>query len=59
MPGHDIPASIPATRLPGLRVLVPIAVVVGILLATTLVLWAQYGGAVFYEMIAAGIALCF
>jgi hypothetical protein len=30
----------------------------GVLLATALVLWAIYGGAVFYEMILAGIATC-
>jgi hypothetical protein len=59
MPGHDIPASLPPARVPGARLLVPIAAAAGALLATTLVLWAYYGGAVFYEMIAAGIALCF
>ena len=31
----------------------------GVLIAGTLVLWAYYGTAVFYEMIAAGIAMCF
>jgi hypothetical protein len=30
----------------------------GILLGGTLVLWAQYGAAVFFDMIAAGIAAC-
>ncbi|HVY58675.1 MAG TPA: hypothetical protein VHA77_12560 [Xanthobacteraceae bacterium] len=30
-----------------------------LLVASTLVLWAHYGSAVFYEMIAAGIAACF
>jgi hypothetical protein len=29
------------------------------LLAGTIVLWAHYGTAVFYEMILAGIAACF
>ena len=33
--------------------------VVGVLIAGTLALWAYYGTAVFYEMIAAGIAMCF
>ena len=58
MPGHDIPAAIPARAL-GPRLLVPVAVATGALLAATLGLWAHYGGAVFYEMILAGIALCF
>jgi hypothetical protein len=39
--------------------LVLLAAVVGVLLATTIVLWAHYGGAVFLEIIAAGIASCF
>ena len=30
----------------------------GVLIAATLALWAYYGTAVFYEMIAAGIAMC-
>jgi hypothetical protein len=34
------------------------AAAVGVLLAGTLALWAYYGTAVFYEMIAAGIAMC-
>ena len=35
------------------------AAVAGLLLAGTAGLWAHYGTAVFYEMILAGIALCF
>jgi hypothetical protein len=31
----------------------------GVLIAATLTLWAYYGTAVFYEIIAAGIAMCF
>ena len=31
----------------------------GVLLAATFGLWAYYGTAVFFEMIAAGIAACF
>ena len=30
----------------------------GVLIAGTLALWAYYGTAVFYEIIAAGIAMC-
>jgi hypothetical protein len=36
-----------------------IAGVAGILVAGTLALWAHYGTAVFFEMLAAGIAACF
>jgi hypothetical protein len=41
------------------RPLALVAGVVGVLLAATLALWAHYGNAVFFEMIRAGIALCF
>ena len=33
--------------------------VVGALAAGTVVLWAYYGSAVFFEMIMAGLAFCF
>jgi hypothetical protein len=36
-----------------------LALLVGALVAATLGLWAHYGTAVFYEIIAAGIAVCF
>jgi hypothetical protein len=36
-----------------------VAGVGAILLATSGVLWAHYGTAVFYEMIVAGLAFCF
>jgi hypothetical protein len=32
---------------------------VGLVLGGTLLLWAHYGTAVFFEMVAAGIAACF
>jgi hypothetical protein len=35
------------------------AAVTGALIAGTVTLWAYYGTAVFYEVIAAGIAMCF
>jgi hypothetical protein len=41
------------------RPLALIAVVVGALIAGTTALWAYYGTAVFFELIAAGIAMCF
>lgn len=47
----------PAGRLS--RPMMAAAVIVGFMLAATLVLWAYYGTAVFYEMILAGLAACF
>jgi hypothetical protein len=41
------------------RSLLVVAVVAGVLIAATLALWAHYGTAVFFEIIAAGIAACF
>ncbi len=35
------------------------AAIVGLMLAGTIVLWAHLGSAVFFEMIAAGLAACF
>jgi hypothetical protein len=40
------------------RPLALIAVVVGLLIAGTTALWAYYGTTVFFEMVAAGIAMC-
>jgi hypothetical protein len=40
------------------RSLLVAAAAIGILLGGTLVLWAQYGAAVFFDMIAAGFAAC-
>ena len=36
-----------------------VGVVAAALIGATLVLWAHYGAAVFFEIIAAGIAACF
>jgi len=41
------------------RPFVVLAALAGLLVAATLALWAQYGTAVFFEIIAAGIAACF
>jgi len=38
--------------------IVAVAVVVALLLAGTVALWAHYGTTVFYEMIVAGLAAC-
>lgn len=36
-----------------------VGAVFAVLMAATLVLWAHYGTAVFFEIIAAGLAACF
>jgi len=41
------------------RPVVAVAAVVVALVGATLALWAHYGTAVFFEIIAAGIAACF
>jgi hypothetical protein len=48
-----------AARRPVSRPLLAVAVVFGALFAGTILLWAHYGSAVFFDMIAAGIAACF
>ena len=51
-------AAVHSPRFASLPVLLAGAVV-GALIAATLVLWVHYGTAVFFEIIAAGIAACF
>jgi hypothetical protein len=41
------------------RPFVILGAVAGVLIAATLALWVHYGTAVFFEVIAAGIAACF
>jgi hypothetical protein len=41
------------------RPLLLLAALCGVLIAATLALWVHYGTAVFFEIIAAGIAACF
>jgi hypothetical protein len=53
-----MPETISATTPLLSRPLMLIAAILGIVLAATVVLWAHYGTAVFYEMIVAGIAAC-
>ena len=36
-----------------------VGAVSGVLIAATMMLWAHYGTAVFFEIIASGIAACF
>jgi hypothetical protein len=53
-------ATAPSAAAPRLsRPLLAVGAVVVLLLAGTLALWAHYGTAVFYEMIASGLAACF
>ena len=54
-----MPMSAIANEPLGWRPLVVVAAVAGVLIAATLALWAHYGTAVFFEIIAAGIAACF
>lgn len=51
-------STLPATSRLTPRPLMIVAAVVGILIAGTAAMWAHYGTAVFYEIIAAGIATC-
>ena len=51
-----LPLSLPQSILP--RPVILAAMVVSLLLAIGIALWAHYGTAVFYEMVLAGIALC-
>ena len=53
-----MPETASVSTPPLSRPLVIIAAAVGILLAGTVALWAHYGTAVFFEMVAAGIAAC-
>jgi hypothetical protein len=41
------------------RPLLLVGALAGVLIAGTLALWAHYGTAVFFEIIAAGLAACF
>ena len=52
-------ATVPPRPGRSWRPLAAVAAGVGALMAGTLALWAYYGTAVFYEIIAAGIAMCF
>jgi hypothetical protein len=50
--------ALPSLRLHS-RPLILAAALAGVLVGGTLALWAHYGTAVFFEMVAAGIAACF
>jgi hypothetical protein len=53
----DVTADTP--RLAPRAIVTGIALLTGVLIAGTLALWAHYGTAVFFEIVAAGIAACF
>ncbi len=54
-----MPETVSTSTAGYFRPVLLIAAVFGMLLAGTVALWAHYGTAVFFEMIAAGIATCF
>jgi len=54
-----MPQMMSTSLRPSARPLLAAATLVGIFLAAALALWACYGGAVFFEMVAAGFRACF
>jgi hypothetical protein len=60
-PGQMMSASVQIPRAASTRrmVLVGIATFMTVMLAASVVLWAQLGTAVFFELIAAGMRYCF
>jgi hypothetical protein len=57
--GSIMPDIASPLRAPVRPLMLVAAVVAGMLLAVAVGLWVYYGSAVFYEMIAAGLAACF
>jgi hypothetical protein len=53
----SVPSSAVSSSLQ--PVLLAGAALAGVVLAATAGLWVWYGSAVFYEMVAAGLAICF
>jgi hypothetical protein len=58
MPMSSTSSRAAASRLISRSAAITAAVIVGMAIVATLVLWVHYGTAVFYETIAAGIAAC-
>jgi hypothetical protein len=56
---RSIPSPANVSRLAARPVAIALVTGAGIVVAATLALWAHYGSAVFYEMIATGLAACF
>jgi hypothetical protein len=54
-----MPEIVSPLRAPTRPLMLAAAIVAGMLLAAAVGLWVYYGSAVFYEMIAAGLAACF
>jgi hypothetical protein len=58
-PSHDVPAVLSSSRRAGAVAAVAAAGLGAALVLGALILWFYYGTAVFFEMIASGIAACF
>jgi hypothetical protein len=56
---HEMPVVLPPARKSGPAIAVAGAGLGAAVLLGTLALWFHYGTAVFFEMIASGIAACF
>jgi hypothetical protein len=56
---QDVDSITPLARRAGIIAAAGGTAVVGALLLAAVVLWFQYGTALFFEMIASGIAACF
>jgi hypothetical protein len=56
---HEVPAVLSPARRAGAVVAIAAAGLGAALLLGALILWVRYGTAVFFEMIASGIAACF
>jgi hypothetical protein len=52
-------SAVPATSWRVQRVMWAAGAGIGALVAATVMLWAHYGSALFFEMIVAGLASCF
>jgi hypothetical protein len=55
--GFEMPAIVSTATMS--RPLLLVALLVGLMLAATLMLWGYYGTAVFFEMVRAGWIACF
>jgi len=54
-----MPASLNAAKVPTRPLLIAAGGAAGLLVATSLALWAYYGTQVFYEILLSGLAACF
>ena len=56
---QEVPTALSPARRAGTVVAIAAAGLGAVLLLGALILWVRYGTAVFFEMIASGIAACF